>query len=115
MRAPNNLTPTEANQMSFDQRELHIICHWSITSRMPERYDRSVCANELLLRNTIMNKMRHGWEMAPGFHMPVTAADHQRIGKEEFSGSIPSSLPRLGIGSSRRRRLFATVYRRVPR
>ena len=43
LHSPKNLLPTAANQMGFDQRELTIIGHWPSTSRMPERYDRSVC------------------------------------------------------------------------
>ena len=38
-----NLSPTASNQMSFDQREMALIGHWSSASRMPERYGRSVC------------------------------------------------------------------------
>ena len=35
LHSPKNLFPTAANQLSFDQRELNIIGHWSSTSRMP--------------------------------------------------------------------------------
>lgn len=37
LHSPKNLLPTAANQLSFDQRELNIIGHWSSTSRMPGR------------------------------------------------------------------------------
>ena len=40
-----NLFPTAAIQLSFDQRELNIVGHWSATSRMPERCDRSAPSN----------------------------------------------------------------------
>ena len=68
--------------MSFDQKELALIGHWSSTSRMPERYDRSTCATELLLRNTIVQQIVGGWSMAPAYHLPETVTGHVRIGKE---------------------------------
>lgn len=68
--------------MGFGQRELTIIGHWSITSRMPERYDRSVCASELLLRNAIVQKMASGWAWAPAYHIPTTASGQIRIGED---------------------------------
>ena len=43
IHSPKNLFATAANQMSFDQRELAVIGHWSGNSKMPERYGRSVC------------------------------------------------------------------------
>ena len=64
--SPKNRFPDAANQMSFDQRELTAIGHWPGTSRMPERYDRSVRANELHLRNTIVRKMDAGLGTRPG-------------------------------------------------
>ena len=83
LRPPNNLIPTEANQMSFGQRELAIIGHWSITSRIPERYDRTVGSVELLLRNTIVHQIVAGWDIAPSYHLPATVSGHLRIGKTE--------------------------------
>ena len=75
LHSPKNLLPTAANQLKFDQRELNIIGHWSSTSKMPERYDRSACANELLLRNTVIHRVREGWNIAPACHLPETAND----------------------------------------
>ena len=78
-------------QMNFNTRELNIIGHWSSSSKMPERYDRSVCPNELLLRNTIMCKFVEGWTTVPSFHLPITVDTSQRIGKpgEEVSEIPP--------------------------
>ena len=67
--------------MSFDQSDLAIIGHWPSTSRMPERYDRSVCPKELLLRNTIVHKFSTGWVPAPAYHIPTTVGGHVRVGK----------------------------------
>ena len=80
--SPKNLPPTAANQMSFDQMAVTIIGHWPSTSRMPERYDSSVCANELRLRNTIVQRMASGWSLAPAYHIPNTIDCSVRIGKE---------------------------------
>ena len=79
--SPKNLFPTEANQMRFDQRELAFIGHWSSTSRMPERYGRSFCAIELLLRNTIVQQIVAGCNITPSYHLPETVNGHLRIGK----------------------------------
>ena len=80
IRFPQNFPPTAANQLKFDQRELNIIGHWSSASKMPERYDRSACANELLLRKTVIRRMRDGWAVAPAFRLPQTVFDTTRIG-----------------------------------
>ena len=83
LHSPKNLSSASSNQMSFGHRELAIIGHWSSTSRMPERYDRSVCASELLLRNTIIQQIVAGWNMAPSYRLPATATGRLRIGKTE--------------------------------
>lgn len=81
LHAHGNLFPEAANQMRPDQRGLTVIGHWPITYRMPERNGRIVCANESLLRNTIMSKMLDGWEMAPVFHLMCPFSDRTRVGK----------------------------------
>ena len=86
LRSPKNLFPIAANQMSFDQKELAIIGHWPSTSRMPDRYDRGVCANELLLRNAIAQRLAAGWSLAPAYHIPTTVDGSVRIGKEAEQG-----------------------------
>ena len=68
---------------------------------MNERYDRSVCANELLLRNTIIQKVISGWAMAGSLCLPETVAGSDRIGREPKAPTIqtpdledtPSGLP----------------------
>ena len=82
LRSPKNRSPAAANQLSSDRRELNIIVRWASTSKMPDRYDRIACANELLLRNTIVQRMRTGWEVAPAFHLPLTIAGTPRIGRD---------------------------------
>ena len=81
LHSPENLFPAAESQMSFDQREMAIIGHWSSPSLMPERYDCSVCAIELLLRNTIVREIVDGWWRAPAYRLPATVAGHVRIGK----------------------------------
>ena len=49
---------------------------------MPGRYDRSTCATELLIRNTIAQQIAGGWNVAPVYHLPETVTGHVRIGKE---------------------------------
>ena len=67
--------------MNSGTRELNIIGHWGSSSKMPERYGRSVCANELLIRNTIMSKFNEGWTTVPSFHLPLSVDSSQRVGK----------------------------------
>ena len=76
LHSPENMCHTGAKHMSFDQRELNIICHWFATGRMTERYDRSVCDIELLLRSTTIQEISTGWELAPAFRLPDTASKH---------------------------------------
>ena len=101
LHSPENLFPKEACQISFDQRELSIIGHWPSTAKIPERYDRSVCANELLLRNTIIQRMVGGWGMAPAFHLPTTVEGHVRIGKPAIVDPPQDSPPTLSPAGSR--------------
>ena len=82
LHSPKNFLPTAATQMNFATRELNVIGHWSSNSRMNERYDRSVCASELLLRNTIIQKMVAGWNMVASFHLPESVTGAARIGKD---------------------------------
>ena len=44
-----NWAPTVARQLRFPREEREVIGHWAPGSKMPDRYDRSVCAAELKL------------------------------------------------------------------
>ena len=81
LHSRKNPFSTAANQMSFDRREMTIIGHWSSTTRMPERYDRIVCASELLLRNARVQRIGAGWGVAPAHRLPATVDGRLRIGK----------------------------------
>ena len=72
LHSPKNFLPTAATQMNFGNGELNVIGRWSLNSRMNERYDRSVCANELLLRNAIIQKMATWRNMVDSFRLPGT-------------------------------------------
>ena len=67
--------------MNFESMEFNVIGHWSSGSRMSERYDRSVRANELLHRNTIIQKMVGAWAAVDSFCLPETVPGSGRIGK----------------------------------
>ena len=81
LHSPKNFLPADDTQMNFPTRGLNAIGHRSRNSRMNERYDRSVCAIELLLRNTIIQKMVAGWNMVASFHLPQSVTGAVRIGK----------------------------------
>lgn len=91
IRSPKNLFPTASIQMRFGQRELNIIGHWSNKSKMPERYDRIVCAAELLLRNAIAQKMIAGWVTVEANHLPATVANNERTGRSDAPRDIAST------------------------
>ena len=93
MHSPKNFLPTAATQMNFATRELNVIGHWSSNSRMNERYDRSVCANELLLRNTIIQKVVQGWNMVESFRLPETVPGSGRIGKDACASQLSAVEP----------------------
>ena len=99
LHSPKNLFPAVGNQMDFNQKELNIIGHWSSSSKMPERYDRAVCATELLLRNTIIPNFVSGWSLAPSSHLPLTVPNDLRIGKTPEE-TIPPTAPRSTADSS---------------
>ena len=67
--------------MNADERELNIARRWPISSKMHERYDRIVCADDLLLRNTIARRIGDGWSLAPAFFLRQSAGPPQRIDK----------------------------------
>ena len=46
---------------------------------MPERYDLSVCATELLYLNAIAQKIISGWYPVAAYHLPATVAGHLGI------------------------------------
>ena len=103
LHSPKNFLHTAATPMNFGTRELNVIGHWSSNSRMNERYDRSVCANELLIRNTIIQNMVSGWKMVDSFHLPDTVPGAERIGKAQTKTptevlSPESSLPGVPAG-----------------
>ena len=85
--------------MSFDQRELATIGHWPIASRMPERYGRGVCANELLLRNTIVQKFASGRGPSPEYHIPWTVDGHIRVGKQPGEETIIEKTDTVQLGA----------------
>ena len=58
---------------------------------MNERYDRSVCANELLLRNTIIQKVISGWKMVDSFCLPEPVAGSDRIGEEPLASATQTA------------------------
>ena len=82
LHSPENIPPAAANQMSFGHREVSIVGHWPITSRIPERSGLSGRASELLLRNAISRRISSGWGISPSYHLPTTVEGRLRIGKK---------------------------------
>ena len=92
LHSPGNLFPTATNQMISDRSEMAIIGHWPTTSRMPERYDSSVGAIDLLLRSATVHQIVDGrGGVTPAYHLPATATGHLRVGKSD--GPRPPARP----------------------
>ena len=93
LHSPGNFPPTAETQMNFGTRELNVIGRWSANSRTNELYDRSVCANELRLRNAIIQKMASWWNMVESFRLPETVPGSERIWKDpsNFSAAVVGS------------------------
>ena len=47
---------------------------------MDERYDRIVCAGELLIRIAVIQKVVSGWTMVDSFRFPGTVGGAESIG-----------------------------------
>ena len=83
--SPKTPMPAAENQRYFYEREQNVIGNWPINSEMHERYGRSVCANELMLGDTIIQRIVGGWSMAPDCHMPETVPANQSTGKVDVA------------------------------
>ena len=73
MHTPKNFLRSWANEMSFTNEEKNPIGHWQSGSRMCERYDRSTCAQELLIRNITLQNIVSGWSPVGPFSIPHPA------------------------------------------
>ena len=58
---------------------------------MSERYDRIVRAGELILRNTIAQKMVAGRNVVDSFRLPASVTIADRVGKGPFTGNSSSA------------------------
>ena len=73
---------------------------------MPERYDRAFCTAELLLGNTIIQKVVSVRGLGAAFHLPETVQSDRRVGKRSESlpianpaGGLPDTSAAVGDGS----------------
>ena len=61
---------TCARQLMFGLEDRTTLGHWKEGSKMPNLYDRAVCATELNLRNQILQKLHSGWTPTHAFEIP---------------------------------------------
>ena len=71
LHTPKNLLPSCATELSFSVEDRNRLGHWQTGSAMCERYDRSTCTQELLLRSTIVKNIIDGWKPVGPFSVPV--------------------------------------------
>ena len=57
LHTPKNFLPSCATELSFSVEDRNRLGHWQTGSAMCERYDRSMCTRELLLRSTILQNI----------------------------------------------------------
>ena len=85
-----NWGPTCARQLRFPREEREVIGHWAPGSRMPDHYDKAVCATELKLREAMLAKLREGWRPSKDFE--VQGDDTQPGAKAESSSDESTSV-----------------------
>ena len=66
---------TCARQLLFGLEDRTTLGHWKEGSRMPNLYDRAVCATELLLRNQILAKLHEWWIPSQAIEVPPLGGD----------------------------------------
>ena len=71
LHTPKNFLPSCATELSFSVDGRNRLCHWQTGSAMCERYDRSTCTQELLLRSTILQNISEGWKPVGPFSVPI--------------------------------------------
>ena len=60
LHTPKNFLHSCATELSFSAEDRNRLGHWQTGSEMCDRYDRSTCAQELLLRSTILANISDG-------------------------------------------------------
>ena len=82
LHPPKNFLATAATQMDFGALELNVIGRRPANSRMNERHGRSARANELLLRNAVIQKMAPWRNTVDSVRLPGTVQGSERTGKD---------------------------------
>ena len=97
LHTPKNFLPSCANEMSFSKEDKNVIGHWQSGSKMSERYDRSTCAQELLLRNTIVANINGGWSPVGPFSIP--SIPPSSVGKTALVGCCVPECTEPGVSA----------------
>ena len=71
LHTPKNFLPSCATELPFSAEDRNRLGHWQSGSTMCERYDRSTCTQELLIRSTILENISDGWMPVGPFSIPV--------------------------------------------
>ena len=75
LHSPRNFLPSLGCQQGLSCEARTRLGHWSISSAMPERYNRLACVDELRIRNDLMEKLRDGWRPVAPFEVPTLATE----------------------------------------
>ena len=78
LRSARNWFATYAKQLAFRKEERTTLGRWKPGSNVPDRYDRSVCATELSLRDKIATRIEKGWRPALPYEIPTRGKEVTR-------------------------------------
>ena len=82
LHSPRTWYTTCANQLLLSREHIGKLGHWNPGSKIPDRYNRTVCATESQIRNGIIHRIYEGWRPIAEFEIPGTDAP-KRGTKEE--------------------------------
>ena len=92
IRSPRAWFATCAHQLLYPREDREKLGRWDPGSLMPDRYDRSVCAIELRLRDEISERIRKGvWKPTNAFETPSQSKGDNNLA-ESSSASSTSEL-----------------------
>ena len=92
LHSPRNFLPSLRCQAGYSCEGRSRLGHWSLSSPMPERYNRLACVDELRIRSDILRLLEQGWAPAAPFEVPAAAT------RPGLGGNAPGGYP-ADVGS----------------
>ena len=70
LHSPRNFIPTASAQLGWSLEDRNKAGRWAKNSVMADRYDRSVAASELALRQDVLSALSKGWRPVGAYEVP---------------------------------------------